>query len=95
MPIIPLVGTAAAPMASPVRQKISKDSIQEIAGLVMKRIDAVKGPLLEGAPAAGILKLVVGAICALGKGKVASALTSGLCPNVEGQQPLDYDTSAS
>jgi hypothetical protein len=95
MPVIPLVGTAAAPMASPVRQKISKDSIQEIAGLVMKRIDAVKGPLLEGAPAAGILKLVVGAICAVGKGKLVSALTSGLCPNVEGQQPSDCDTSAS
>lgn len=93
LPIIPLTGTAAAAMASPQRKQISKDSVHEIGGLVMKRLSAIKGPLLEGAPAAELLEMVVTAICAFEKHKVEDALTKGLYPNVEGQQPPDSATN--
>jgi predicted acylesterase/phospholipase RssA len=63
--VIPLVGSAAvSPSQSPDKGTISKADIGEIAGLVLKRLDAIKGPLLDGAPAAGLLKAVVGTLCA-------------------------------
>jgi hypothetical protein len=89
MPVIPLVGAAAAIIGNPVRQKISKDDLNTIAGLVMKRVGAVKGPLLAGAPVAWLLKPLVSLACLFGKGKVVDALTSNLCPNVEGQTAAD------
>lgn len=89
MPVIPLLGTAAVDMTSPVRQQISKDDVHMIAGLVMERLRAIKDPLLANVPAGDLLKAVVNVVTAFERGKVADLLTTQLCPNVEGQQPGD------
>jgi hypothetical protein len=88
MPVIPLVGNAADPVADPVRGTISKDDVSAIADQVLTRIGAIKDPLLDGAPAAWLLKLIVGAFCAwpariLARRKIIDALTTALSPSVK------------
>jgi hypothetical protein len=63
MPIIPLVGTADAALARPQRGTITKDKIDGIADATLDRLDAVKDGLLDGAPAAWLLKRFVGLLC--------------------------------
>jgi hypothetical protein len=87
MPIIPLVGTAFPPIPSPARGTISTDAIQKIADAVIARLNAVKGPLLNGAPAAGFLKLAFGTLCTwpmrLGvRQKIVDMLTAALAADV-------------
>ena len=60
IPLIPLVGSALNPIPNPARGTISKDAIESIADDVLRRLSAIKGPLLDGAPAAWTLKLIVG-----------------------------------
>jgi hypothetical protein len=92
MPVIPLVGTAAQTVAKPARERIASKSLDEIAGLVVTRMKAVKSPLLDGAP--WIVKALTSAAFAWPfslaiKGKIRDTLAKALCPNVEGQQASD------
>jgi len=89
MPVIPLVGTAFDPVPNPARGTISKDTINTIADDALKRLSAIKGPLLEKAPAAWLLKLMTGMLCSwparfLVRGKIVDALTEALAPDVKG-----------
>jgi predicted acylesterase/phospholipase RssA len=87
MPVIPLVGTAFNPIASPARGIISKDAVTKIATAIISRFSAIKSPLLAGAPAAWLLKLVVGMLCTwptsiLIRGRIVDAITKALEPDV-------------
>jgi len=89
MPVIPLVGSACNPVPDPVRGSIPRDAVSTIADQVLARISAIKGPLLDGAPAAWLLKLIVGVLCSwptriLVRGKIVDALTAALSPDVKG-----------
>ncbi len=90
MPLIPLVGTAAQEVTEPAREQMASSSLDEIAGLAVERIKAVKSPLLEGAPwivrtlaATAFLWPLSLAI----KGKIRDALSKSLGPNVAGGGP--------
>jgi hypothetical protein len=88
MPVIPLVGTACSPMPKPARGAISKKTLESIADLIIQRLNAIKGPILDGAPAAWFLKLVVGALCTwparpMVRGKIMGQLTAALQPDVK------------
>jgi hypothetical protein len=89
MPVIPLVGSAATPIPSPARGTISKTALARIADAVIARIDAVKTPLLANAPAAWLLKSVVGLVCSwptrlLVRSKIVDALSKSFGPDVVG-----------
>ncbi len=89
MPVIPLVGSAFNPVSYPARGTINRDAVQTIADLILKRLDAIKDPLLAEAPFAWLLKRFVGLICSwptrlLVRAKIADALTSALSPDVRG-----------
>ncbi len=96
MPIIPLCGTAAYPynktspsngerVDPPVRKPIKRDRVQQIAGMVLNRVAAIKGPLLDGLPLGKLLSPILGAACALGVGKseLVETMISALRPDVE------------
>lgn len=53
MPVIPLVGSASSEVPNPKRGTISSDRIKSIADMMLARLDAIKDPLLAGAPMAG------------------------------------------
>ena len=87
MPVIPLVGSAANPISSPARGTISKAALARIADAVIARIDAVKTPLLAGAPAAWLLKSFVGTVCTwptrlLVRSKIVGALSKSFGSDV-------------
>jgi hypothetical protein len=87
MPVIPLVGSAFAEVPIPARGSITKDAISKIADAVITRFGAIKGSLLDGAPAAWFFKLVLGLFCTwptrlLVRGKIVDALTDALSPDV-------------
>jgi hypothetical protein len=88
MPVIPLVGSAFNPVPNPARGSITKDAVGTIADLILKRLDAIKGPLLADAPFAWLLKRFVGLLCSwparlLVRTKIADALASALSPDVK------------
>ena len=88
MPVIPLVGKACDIALKPVRGAISKDTIGTIADLILKRLDAMKDPLLDQAPFDWFLKGCVGLLCAwtarvLVRAKLADALTRAFSPDVK------------
>lgn len=88
VPVIPLVGTAFPEAPNPVRGSITQDAVNTIANQVLFRVNAIKGPLLDGAPAGWLLKLVVGLLCSwptrlLVRGKIVEALTAALSPDVQ------------
>ena len=98
MSIIPLVGSAAVEVPAPARARISSQALDDIAGLVLDRMKALKLPLLSGAP--GIAKFLADAVLVWPfslaiRGKIRQALQDGLCPNVEGQQPSDCAKDAT
>jgi len=81
MPVIPLVGTASTEVPDPVRGKISHDKIADISNQVLARLDAVKDPLLAGAPASGLLKILAGLACtwparSILRSKIVNAVTA-------------------
>jgi Patatin-like phospholipase len=85
MPVIPLVGSAFNPVPNPVRGSISKDAIKAIADQMLKRLNAIKGPLLGGA---WLPKLITGLLCSwptrlLVRGKIIDALATALSPDVK------------
>jgi hypothetical protein len=88
MPLIPLMGTASTAMDPPARGKISKQRIQDIADQTLNRLDAIKGPLLEGAPLGSLLKAAIAAACGwparqlVTRPKIADTLTAALVPDV-------------
>jgi hypothetical protein len=89
MPVLPLVGTALNPVPNPVRGSITKGGIATIADQMITRFSAVKGPLLAGAPAAWLLKLITGLLCSwptrrLFRRKIVDVLTAELSPDVNG-----------
>lgn len=88
MPVIPLVGSASREVVEPAPGAINAAAIGKIADAVIQRFAAIKGPLLDGAPAAWLLKLVAGIFCAwptriFVRDKIVSALTAALAPNVK------------
>lgn len=89
VPIIPLVGTAFVEVPNPVRGTIKEDKIESIAGLVLDRLDAIKGPLLDGAPISWLLKLIIAGLCnfpgsLITRKKIVGALKEALSPDVQG-----------
>jgi Patatin-like phospholipase len=89
MPVIPLLGSAANPVPNPMRGTISKDVVSAIADQVLKRINAIKDPLLDGVPAAWLLKLIVGTFCTwpariVAREKIRDALTAALSSDFQG-----------
>lgn len=89
LPIIPLVGNASAPIVKPERGAITKDRIQSIADLILKRLNAIKEPLLAGAPAAWLLKLFIGVVCTwpvrmLVRNKLINKLVAAFGSDVKG-----------
>jgi len=89
MPLIPLVGSAFTEVPLPGRGTVTEQRIEDIANMVLGRLDAIKGPLLTGAPAAWLLKLVLSAMCnwpgkVLTRSKIADALKGVLSPDVKG-----------
>jgi hypothetical protein len=89
VPVIPLVGTAFAEVPNPARGTITDDRIQSVAGLVLDRLDAIKDPLLDGAPFSWILKRIIGLLCnfpgsLITRKKIAEALTAALSPDGQG-----------
>ena len=89
VPVIPLVGTAFNEVPSPARGTITQDRIQSIAGLVLDRLDAIKDPLLDGAPFSWILKRIIGLLCnfpgrLITRKKIADALKDALSPDGQG-----------
>ncbi len=87
MPVIPLVGSAATPVPNPTRGTISRDAVGAIADQVLGRINAIKDPLLDGAPVAWLLKLIVGAFCTwpgriVARRKIRDGLSAALSPDV-------------
>lgn len=98
MPLIPLVGTAAQEVPEPAREQIAAESLDEIAGLAVARIKAVKSPLLDGAP--WIVRTLAATAFAWPfslavKSQIRDALAKGLCPNVEGQKASDCTEEAA
>ena len=88
VPIIPLVGSAFNPIPKPVRGKINKAAIQTIADLILKRLNAIKDPLLASAPAGWLCKLFVGVLCGwptrlMVRGKIVDKLTAALSQDVQ------------
>ncbi|MGA2814166.1 MAG: patatin-like phospholipase family protein [Candidatus Acidiferrum sp.] len=89
MPLIPLLGSASAEVRAPSRGVITEDKIKTIANMVLSRVNAIKGPLLTGAPAAWLLKTLIGIACnppirLFTRRKVVNALKTGLSPDVTG-----------
>jgi hypothetical protein len=87
MPVIPLLGSAFADVPAPARGTISKAVITQIADAVLKRVSAIKSPLLAEAPMAWLWKLIVGALCAWPmrlfiRSRFVGALTEALLPDV-------------
>jgi hypothetical protein len=87
IPVIPLVGSAFNPIPSPSRGAISANAVKTIADLILKRLDAIKNPLLADAPAAGLLTFLTGLICSwptrlLVRTKIVNALTAVLSADV-------------
>lgn len=48
---------------NPKRGTISNERIKSIANLMLARLDAIKEPLLAGAPMAGLLEILIGVLC--------------------------------
>lgn len=79
MPLIPLMGSALAPVLNPVRGSITMAAMESIADAAISRCDAMKGPLLNGAPLESILKVIVDLICSWPlRGQVRQAIVDKL-----------------
>lgn len=92
MPLIPLVGTAFGDISRPTPGSISKSTITAIADAMLGRIRAIKGELLDGAPAASLLKLVIGALCAF---PISLLVREGLSTRCARRSPRTGLTRAS
>ncbi len=58
MPIIPCVGTAALNVSHPARQTLTREQLNEIVGLVLKRLRAIVPRLLDGTGPLSFLSVV-------------------------------------
>jgi Patatin-like phospholipase len=91
MPVIPLVGTASSEVLDPARGFITPKSLSNIADAVIKRIAAIKTPLLDGAPVAWFPKAAISVLCAWPfrifiRRRIVEILTKALAPDVKVQE---------
>jgi len=88
MPVIPLCGAAAGQVLQPARNFIAQDDVKHIAGLIMQRLDAIRGYLATGTLGTWISR-VLGLLLNTWfvRGRVQDAITeallNGLKPNVK------------
>jgi len=83
MPLIPLIGSARDAANRPARGAIAEERVKQIADQILSRLDAIKGPLLDGAQTGGVLKCLVGLACswpvrAFFRSKIAGMLSDAL-----------------
>ncbi len=88
IPVIPLCGSATAEAPQPLRATMAASDVKEIASLIMKRLDAIRGYLATGR-LGSLLSTTLGILLNtwIVRGKVQNAITealmSGLKPNVK------------
>jgi hypothetical protein len=85
IPVIPLCGSATDEAPQPARTAMAASDVKEIAGLIMKRLNAVRGYLATGTLGTWISR-VLGILLNtwIIRGKVQDAITEAL---IEGLQP--------
>jgi len=87
LPLIPCTGTAKDDVPRPARLQMTKADLDAVLGLIIKRLEAIKGPLLTGAPV--IIEALAGLALAwpfskLIKGKLRDVIAQGLGSDLEG-----------